>query len=84
MAIESLLLMLSFVTEPKMLLWVYDTLVDLYEETKDYEKVYITSVEGTLFAGTKRFFESLRVTRRSSKAHAADLQKYYSISRYRR
>ncbi len=38
MAIETLLLMLSFVTEPKMLLWVFDTLVDLYEETKDYEK----------------------------------------------
>ena len=37
-AIETLLLMLSFVTEPKMLLWVYETLVDLYEETQDYEK----------------------------------------------
>ena len=37
-AIETLLLMLSFVTEPKMLLWVYETLVDLYEETEDYEK----------------------------------------------
>lgn len=38
MAIETLLLMLSFVTEPKMLLWVFETLVDLYEETQDYEK----------------------------------------------
>lgn len=38
MAIENLLLMLSFVTEPKMLLWVFETLVDLYDETKDYEK----------------------------------------------
>lgn len=38
MAIETLLLMLSFVAEPKMLLWVFETLVDLYEETKDYEK----------------------------------------------
>ena len=37
-AIETLLLMLSFVTEPKMLLWVYETLVNLYEETEDYEK----------------------------------------------
>lgn len=37
-AIETLLLMLSFVTEPKVLLWVYETLVDLYEETEDYEK----------------------------------------------
>ena len=38
MAIETLLLMLSFVTEPKMLLWVFETLVNLYEETQDYEK----------------------------------------------
>ena len=38
MAIETLLLMLSFVTEPKMLLWVFETLVDLYEQTEDYEK----------------------------------------------
>ena len=38
MAIETLLLMLSFVSEPKMLLWIFETLVDLYEETKDYEK----------------------------------------------
>jgi len=38
MAIETLLLMLSFVTEPKVLLWVFETLVDLYEETEDYEK----------------------------------------------
>ena len=37
-AIETLLLMLSFVTEPKMLLWVFETLVDLYETTEDYEK----------------------------------------------
>ena len=38
MAIETLLLMLSFVTEPKTLLWVFEMLVDLYEETEDYEK----------------------------------------------
>ena len=38
MAIETLLLMLSFVTESKMLLWIFDTLVNLYEETEDYEK----------------------------------------------
>ena len=38
MAIETLLLMLSFVTEPKMLQWVFETLVDLYEKTEDYEK----------------------------------------------
>ena len=38
MAIETLLLMLSFVTEPKMLLWIFETLVNLYEQTEDYEK----------------------------------------------
>ena len=38
MAIETLLLMLSFVTEPKMLMWIFEVLVDLYEETQDYEK----------------------------------------------
>lgn len=36
--IETLLYMSEFVTDPKILLWVYDTLVDLYEETEDYEK----------------------------------------------
>ncbi len=37
-AIETLLYMLTFVTEPKMLLWVYDTLISLYVETEEYEK----------------------------------------------
>ena len=37
-AIETLLLMLSFVNEPKTLLWIFETLIDLYEETEDYEK----------------------------------------------
>ena len=38
MAIETLLLMLSFVTESKMLLWIYDMLVDLYETMGEYDK----------------------------------------------
>lgn len=37
-AIETLLYMLSFVTDPKNLLWVYDLLVSLYVETEDYQK----------------------------------------------
>lgn len=37
-AIETLLYMLSFVTEPKHLLWVYEHLIDLYVDTEDYEK----------------------------------------------
>ena len=35
-AIETLLYMLSFVTEPKNLLWVYETLVSLYVESENY------------------------------------------------
>ena len=37
-AIENLLYMLTFVTEPKTLLWVYETLIQLYVETDEYEK----------------------------------------------
>ena len=37
-AIETLLYMLTFVTDAKMLLWIYDTLVTLYVESEDYEK----------------------------------------------
>ena len=37
-AIETLLYMLTFVTEPKMLLWVYENLINLYVETEEYEK----------------------------------------------
>lgn len=37
-AIENLLYMLTFVIEPKMLLWVYETLIDLYVITEEFEK----------------------------------------------
>lgn len=37
-AIETLLYMLSFVTEPKQLLWVNERLIELYVETEEYEK----------------------------------------------
>lgn len=37
-AIETLLYMLSFVTEPKMLLWIYDNLIQLYVDTEEFEK----------------------------------------------
>ena len=37
-AIETLLYMLTFVTDARNLLWVYETLVSLYVETEDYEK----------------------------------------------
>ncbi|MCM1003927.1 MAG: tetratricopeptide repeat protein [Candidatus Gastranaerophilales bacterium] len=37
-SVETLLYMLSFVTEPKMLLWVYENLIQLYVDTEEYEK----------------------------------------------
>lgn len=37
-AIETLLYMLTFVNEPKTLLWLYDKLISLYVETEEYEK----------------------------------------------
>lgn len=37
-AIETLLYMISFATEPKILQWIYERLVDLYVETEEYEK----------------------------------------------
>lgn len=37
-AVETLLYMLSFTTDPKGLLWVYENLVDLYVSTEEYEK----------------------------------------------
>lgn len=37
-AIETLLYMISFVNEPKTLLWVYETLIEMYVESEEYEK----------------------------------------------
>lgn len=37
-AIETLLYMLSFVSEPKMLMWIFETLIQLYVDTEEYEK----------------------------------------------
>ena len=37
-ATETLLYMLTFATEPKMLLWIYENLIDIYVETEEYEK----------------------------------------------
>lgn len=37
-ALETLHYMLSFATEPKVLLWIYENLVGIYVETNEYEK----------------------------------------------
>ena len=54
-AIETLLLMLSFVNEPKVLLWIFETLIDLYEEVEDYEKAIAYSEKLLDIAGSDRF-----------------------------
>ncbi len=54
-AIENLLYMLSFVTDPKMLLWVYGTLIDLYELTEDYEKAIAYSEKILDVQGSDKF-----------------------------
>lgn len=37
-AIETLLYMISFVSEPKIMLWIYERLIQLYVDTEEYEK----------------------------------------------
>ena len=37
-AIETLLYMLTFVTDAKTLLWIYETIISLYVETEEYDK----------------------------------------------
>ena len=54
-AIETLLYMLTFVTEPKVLLWVNDTLVSLYVETEDYEKAIEYSEKLLDIQGSDKF-----------------------------
>lgn len=54
-AIETLLYMLSFVTEPKVLLWVYDTLVSLYVETEEYQNAIDYSEKLLDIQGSDKF-----------------------------
>ena len=37
-AIETLLYMLGFVNEPKVLLWIYETIINMYVKLEDFEK----------------------------------------------
>lgn len=54
-AIETLLYMLSFVIEPKILLWTYEHLVELYVETEDYEKAIESSNKLLDVQGSDKF-----------------------------
>ena len=61
MAIETLLLMLSFVTEAKTLLWIYEALIDLYEQTGDYEKAIAYSEKLLDTQGSDKFLVRERI-----------------------
>lgn len=54
-AIETLLYMISFVTEPKALLWVYETLVGMYVETEEFEKAIEYSEKLLEIQGSDKF-----------------------------
>lgn len=54
-AIETLQYMLTFVTEPKMLLWVYDKLIALFVETEEYEKAVEYSEKLLEIQGSDKF-----------------------------
>ena len=54
-AIETLLYMLSFATEPKMILWVYENLILLYVETEEYEKAIEYSHKSLEIQGADNF-----------------------------
>ena len=54
-AIETLLYMLSFATEAKNLLWINETLVDLYVETEEYEKAIEYSEKLLDIQGSDKF-----------------------------
>lgn len=54
-AIETLLYMLTFVTEPKMLLWTYERLIELYVEIEEYEKAIEYSNKALEIQGSDKF-----------------------------
>lgn len=54
-AIETLLYMLTFVVEPKTLLWVYERLIALYVETEEFEKAIETSNKLLEVQGSDKF-----------------------------
>ncbi len=54
-AIETLLYMLTFVTDAKTLLWIYETLVALYVESEDYEKAIEYSEKLLDIQGSDKF-----------------------------
>ena len=54
-AVENLLYMLTFVTEPKMLLWVNENLVNIFVETEEYERAIEYSNKMLDIQGSDKF-----------------------------
>lgn len=54
-AVETLLYMLSFVTDAKTLLWIYDKLVEIHVETEDYQKAIDYSEKLLDISGSDKF-----------------------------
>lgn len=54
-AVETLLYMLTFVTEPKMLLWVNERLVEIFVETEEFEKAIEYSNKMLEIQGSDKF-----------------------------
>lgn len=54
-AIETLLYMLTFITDPKILLWTYERLVNLYVDTEEYEKAIDASNKMLDVQGADKF-----------------------------
>ena len=54
-ALETLLFMLTFVIEPKMLLWTYEQLINIYVETEEYEKAIEYSNKALEVQGSDKF-----------------------------
>ncbi|MCQ2753455.1 MAG: tetratricopeptide repeat protein [bacterium] len=54
-AIDTLVYTLTFVTDPKELLWIHETLVDLYVETEEWEKAIEYSEKELEIQGSDKF-----------------------------
>ena len=71
-AIETLLYMLSFVSEPKDLLWVYENLIDLYVETEEYERAIEYSEKLLDVQGADKFKVRTNIANLNLKLHNFD------------
>lgn len=71
-AIETLLYMLTFVTELKMLHWINETLVDLYVQTENYEKAIEYSEKLLEIQGVDKFTVRNNIAKYKMKLNKVD------------